>query len=91
VTVAQADRQQSARDIAGTATTDSGDWMAAMATELEAAEITVPADFNGRLVAWLQLRTGESTDNLPGLMAAFAADQGATNFSSVGSFDPIEE
>jgi hypothetical protein len=58
--------------------------------ELEAAELTVPTTFNGRMIAWLQLRLTSEDTSLPGLMAAFAEQQGATNWSSLGAFDPAE-
>jgi hypothetical protein len=47
MTVAQGDRQASFRTIGGTATSYNGDSMAAMAVELEAAELSVPTTFNG--------------------------------------------
>lgn len=60
--------------------------MAMMQTELEAAELPLPADYNGRLVAWLQLRTGSDSNSLPGLMALLPEQQGVHNWSSLGSF-----
>ena len=65
--------------------------LAAMAVELEAQELTVPTDINGRMIAWLQLRLDTSDTNLAGLMAAFAAANGADNWTSMGSFPPMEE
>jgi hypothetical protein len=65
--------------------------MAAMAAELTAHEIPVPASFNGRKLAWLQLRLTSVNPSLAGLMAEFAAAEGATNWSGVGSFDPFPE
>lgn len=73
----------------GTGREYNGDAMLAMRTELEAASLAVPADYNGRMIAWLQFRLSSSDDNLPGLMAAFAAAYGADNWSSLGSFAPV--
>lgn len=87
----QALRQASYRAIGGTVSTYSGDAMAAMAAELEAAEIAVPATFNGRQIAWLQLRTGSSSNNINMLMQQFAEDNGAYNWSSMGTFDPADQ
>ncbi|MGE0853305.1 MAG: hypothetical protein AB7O44_27460 [Hyphomicrobiaceae bacterium] len=82
-------RQASFRAIHGGDGLDyNGDMMAACRAELEAAEIDVPADINGRLLAWLQLRLTSEATNLPGLMAAFARAHGADNWSAVGRFYP---
>jgi hypothetical protein len=79
----QGDRQASFRTI-GSGTSDyNGDALAAFAAE---ATIPAGATFNGALIAWLQERLGSSDDNLPNLMAAFAAEQGAGSWGSVGSF-----
>lgn len=43
-------------------------------------------DFNGRLLAYINLKLAASFDNLPGAMAAMAAANGAVNFSSMGTF-----
>jgi hypothetical protein len=67
----------------------NADAMLAMKTELEAASITVPDTYNGRLLAWLQLRLDSTNPNLSGLMAGFAAANGADNWSALGSFDPM--
>lgn len=84
MTVAQADRQASARDIAGTDTTHNGDMLA-----MFGAEATVPAGttYNGAMIAWLKDRTGSSSNNLPGLMQEFAEGEGAHNWSSLGAFE----
>jgi hypothetical protein len=82
-------RQASFRAIGGTTGTYDGDAMAAIATELEAAEIAVPPDYNGRLIAWLQLRLSSSDPGLNGLMQAFAEAHDAFNWASLGSFDPL--
>ena len=54
-------------------------------------EATIPAGatFNEAFILWLQARLSSSDTSLPGLMAAFAADQSVDNWNSVGSFDPL--
>ena len=59
----------------------NGAWMDRFIT----AGITT-GDFNGRLLAWINLRYVQTFDNLPGAMAYMAAQNGATNFSSMGTF-----
>jgi hypothetical protein len=43
-------------------------------------------DYNGRLLAWINLRYGQTFADLPGAMAYMASVNGATNFSSMGNF-----
>jgi len=43
-------------------------------------------DYNGRLLAWINLRYGQNYTDLPGAMAYMASVNGATNFSSMGTF-----
>ena len=90
--MAQGDRQASARTIASTTETYNGDMMAMMAAEILAAdpEAVVPDTYNGLKIAWLQLRLTSEDTSLPGLMAAFAEQQSAYNWSSVGAFNPAE-
>jgi hypothetical protein len=85
-------RQASFRAIHGQAADRpyNADALLAMQTELELAELPVPSTYNGRMIAWLQLRLSSSDDNLPGLMQAFAEVNGATNWASLGSFSPAE-
>lgn len=89
--MSQALRQTSFRAIHGS---DGGsyneDAMAAMAVELTAAEADVPDHYNGRMLAWLRLRLGVETGDLPGLMAAFAIANGAGAWGGLGSFDPFD-
>lgn len=56
-----------------------------------AVEATIPAGatFNEGFMLWLQARLVSTETNLPGLMQAFAEAEGATNWSSLGSFDPV--
>jgi hypothetical protein len=67
----------------------NGDALLAMATELTAAEVEVPAGFNARMVAWLQLRLESTETNINSLMAAFAIAHGADTWAGLGSFDPL--
>jgi hypothetical protein len=75
-------RQASVRAVTGTAYDYNGDFSALFDMKGIAA-----GDFNGRMLAWLNLWLSASYDNLPGAMAAFATANGATNFSAVGTFD----
>jgi hypothetical protein len=78
----QGARQQSVRDVTGTALDYNGDWHALF--DLAG----IPAgDFNGRLLAWINGRLGVTYPDLPGAMQAFAESQGAYNWSSMGTFD----
>lgn len=74
-------RQASLRAVTGKAYDYNGDWIA----RFELAGITT-GDFNGRMLAWLNVKMGTTYNNLPGAKAAFAILQGATNFSSIGTF-----
>ncbi len=79
-------RQASVRAVTGTNLGYNGDFMSLFAQ----AGIT-SGDFNGQMLAWINLLLGTTYDNLPGAMAAFAIANNATNFASVGTFnaDPI--
>ena len=79
-------RQASFRAIGSTTLDYNGDARAAFE-----AEATIPAgtDFNGAFILWLQTRLSSVDTSLPNLMQAFAVAEGATNWSSVGSFDPL--
>lgn len=44
-------------------------------------------DYNGCLLNFINAELGTEIDNLPGAMAAFAAEHGATNFSAIGTFE----
>lgn len=79
-------RQTSFRAISGTEGTYDEDSRAAFATEA----LVFPGDtYNEAWIKWLQVRLDSTDENLPNLMAAFATLQGATNWSSVGSFAPF--
>ena len=59
----------------------NGDWM------YRAAAVGITqGDYNGRLLAWINLRYGQNYADLPGAMAYMASVNGATNFSSMGTF-----
>lgn len=75
-------RQASVRAVTGTTLTHDGDWHA-LWDQGGIAEGT----FNGRMLLWLNDRLSAGHDNLNDAMAAFAAEEGATNFSSVGTFN----
>lgn len=77
-------RQASVRAVTGTALDYNGDFMS-----LFTLDGITTGDFNGRMLAWLNLRLEAAYDNLPGAMAAFATANGATNFSAVGTFDAL--
>jgi hypothetical protein len=75
-------RQASVRAVTGTTFDYNGDWHALFTLA------GIPdGDFNGRLLAWINLKLGASYSDLPAAMAALAAATGATNFSSMGTFD----
>lgn len=79
----QGSRQASARTIAGTTDTVSGDLRA-----MFEAEATIPAGstFNGAFLLWLNDRTGASDTNINDAMQRFAATESAHNWSSLGTF-----
>ena len=68
-----ANQQISFRAISGTTRSWNSDAMAAMAIELTAAPLSVPAKLNGRMIRWLQFRLGSSSTNLESLLAAWRA------------------
>lgn len=77
----QSDRQASVRAITGTAGAYEGDWHALF--DLAG----IPAGhFNGRFLQWLQLKISPQLSEINGAMQAFAAANGAGNFSSLGTF-----
>lgn len=75
-------RQQSVRDVTGTALDYNGDWLALFAD----AGFTT-GTFNERMLAYLNDRLAASHTSLPAAMQAFAVDQGFANWSSMGTFD----
>lgn len=88
-------RQTSVRAITGTARDYNGDWSALF-------DLYMPAgDWNARLLQWINLQllqtfvpdvsganqTFVAYTDLSGAMAAFAAQQGVTTWSEIGSFN----
>ena len=75
-------RQASVRAVTGTALSYDGDWMALF------DQASIPdGPFNGRFLEWLNLKLTAEYDNLAEAMQALADANGATNFSSLGTFD----
>lgn len=76
-------RQASFRTIGGTTGTYEQDARAAFD-----AQVTVPAGstFNEAFILWLQGRLTSSATNLNDLLAEWAAAEGATTYSAIGSF-----
>jgi hypothetical protein len=77
----QGDRQASVRASSGTALSYEGDWHALF----DAAGIAA-GDFDGRLLAWINLQLSAAYGQLDGAMAAFAASQGAPSWGQLGVF-----
>ncbi|HKJ95207.1 MAG TPA: hypothetical protein VKA32_06230 [Gammaproteobacteria bacterium] len=75
-------RQQSVRDVTGTAHTYSGDWHA-----LFDAHSIGGRTFNERLLNWINAKLSADHDNINAAMQAFAADQGVADWDSMGTFD----
>jgi len=59
----------------------NGDWL----WRFQSVGITT-GDFNGRMLAWINLRYGQNYTDLPGAMAYMASVNNATNFSAMGTF-----
>jgi hypothetical protein len=78
----QGDRQASVRAVTGTALTYEGDWEALF------DQAGIPAGpFNGRMLAWINLKLSAAHTELNGAMQALADANAAFNFSSMGTFD----
>lgn len=78
----QGDRQASVRAVTGTAGTYEGDW------EKLFDLAGIPAgDFNGRMLAWVNLKLSSAYAEINGALQALATASGAFNFSSLGTFD----
>lgn len=76
-------RQASIRAVTSTALTYEGDWHA-LFTLRSAAGVT----FNERLLNYINGQLVASHTNLPQAMQAFAENQGANNWDSMGTFTP---
>jgi len=77
----QSDKQQSVRDVTGTALNYEGDWHA-----LFDADGIAAGSFNGRLLAWINQTLGASYTEINGAKNAFAVDQGFSSWDSMGTF-----
>lgn len=81
---AQGDRQQAVRAVTGTTEVYEGDWQALF--NLEA----IPGvTYNERLLGWINSELSASYDNLPNAMQAYAAAQGAYNWSSLATLGSL--
>lgn len=75
-------RQASVRAVSGTTLNYEGDWHAMWDLQ------SIPTGtFNERMLLYINEYLSASYTNLPGAMQAFATSLGATNFSSLGTFD----
>lgn len=75
-------RQASVRAVTGKAFDYNGDWHALF----DLAGIAA-GDFNGRMLAWINRRLSANYTSVNDAMAALATANGATNFSSIGTFN----
>jgi hypothetical protein len=79
----QSEKQASVRTVTSTALTYEGDWHALF----DAAGIAA-GNFNGRLLAWINLKLSPDVyTELNSAMAAYAAEVGVDNWDSIGVFD----
>lgn len=82
--VNQSDRQASIRAVTATALDYDGDWSA----RFDAAAIPA-GDFNGRLLAWINIKLTASFTNLPSAQAALAASASAPDWNGLGTFSAV--
>lgn len=75
-------RQASVRAVTGSAETYEGDWHRLF----DLAGIA-EGTFNGRLLAWINLRLSAAYTEVNSAMQALADEFGAFNFSSLGTFN----
>lgn len=74
-------RQASVRAVTGTSGTYEGDWHALFTIR------GVPAgDFNGRMITYVNTLLTQTNTDVNQAMQALATANGATNFSSLGTF-----
>lgn len=74
-------RQAAARAVSGTTLDYNGDFMAMFDHDGIAA-----GDFNGRLLAWINLKLSASYTEINGAMNAFAISQGVNSWNELGTF-----
>jgi hypothetical protein len=75
-------RQASVEAVTGTKWDYNSDWSALF----DAAGIATNLDWDGRFLAWINLKLSASYTNLPGAMAALAVNAGALDWSGLGTF-----
>jgi hypothetical protein len=86
-------RQASVRAVTGTAFTYEGDWHALFdhagipAGQADSQGVYRPATYDERLLLWINDAMSRVFTNLPEAQQAFAAANGAYNWSSLGTFD----
>jgi len=78
-------RQISVRAVSGSNLDYNGDW----SKLFDLAGIPTNLDWNGRLLAWINLKLGTTALNLPGAQAAWAANQGALSWNGLGTFSAV--
>lgn len=74
----QSRRQQSVRELTGTALDHNGDWHA-----LFDQDNIAPGTFNEHMIAWLNAQTGETFTGLPAAQMAYAKSLGAMNWDAL--------
>jgi hypothetical protein len=82
---AQGDRQAAVRALTGTTLDYNGDWSALF----DQAAIQQLGGWNGRLLAWINSQLSTFYTNINDAMAAYAASQGATNWSGMGNVGAV--
>jgi len=78
--------QQSLRDMTGVAYDYNGDWW-----EFFDLYGIADADFNGRMVAWLQSSLGSTATNINDLKNEYAAALGVYNWNSITKIAPVAQ
>jgi hypothetical protein len=79
----QSDRQQSCRNVTGTALNYEGDWHALWDV------IGIPVgEYESRMLAYINLALNTTYTELNGAMAAYAIANGVTDWNSLGTFTP---
>jgi|TARA_Y100000310_G_scaffold267942_1_gene280304 hypothetical protein len=76
-------RQISIRAVTSTAGSVNEDWIA-----LFTARSAPAGEYNERMLSYINTLLSTSHTNISDAMQALAADQGADNFSSMGTFTP---
>ena len=79
--VNQSDRQAAVRAITGTALDYNGDFNALFTND----GVTAVGDFDGRFLAWLNIRLSASYTSLPAAMAAYATANGFNRWDDINT------